>query len=303
MEKNKVFAIYIPIILLVCLILLNVFIASEAVFVGGFMAKDLGFTVLPMKTSYRVSIYDIRTDDLIVMRINGVLLSTGYIGESTNDVIAINAYGPDIFLVILSVVVLVLYIGLYKLVYRENVKIFFLSLVLLGLIIPTYLLYHNTYIQPSTDIGTFHTTRPLKIYEQQNIIVTDIVKHRALIHISSNKPFTLAYMELATNSSAKIIAFNTKNYTGILRVNTETAIIIVPFNCSVKNFNYVYRRIEFIKNYDSLVLMEYSFLPLIPILGDLIIISYYRKPRETSMDIRSESTPQQSEASVSDLAS
>ena len=303
MGKNKVFAIYIPIVLLVCLILLNAFIASENVFVGGFMARDIGFVVLPMKTSYRVSIYDICTDDLIVMRINGILLSTGYISESTNDVIAISAYGADIFLVILSVIIFVLYISLYKLVYRRNMKVFFLSLILLGLIIPTYLLYHNTYIQPSTDIGTFHTTHPLKTYEQQNIIVTDIVKHRALIHVSSNKPFTLAYMELTTNSSAKIVVFNTKNYTGILRVNTETAIIIVPFNCSVKDFNYVYRRIEFIKNYDSLVLLEYSLLPLIPILGDLIIISYYRKPREISMEMSSISTPQQPGASVSDSAS
>ena len=184
-------------------------------------------------------------------------------------------------------------------------KILFISIIVLSLVIPLYLVYHNVYTQPSVDIQTFQTSKPLKMYEKQNIIITDIIRHRALIHVSSDNPFTLAYMELETNSSAKIIAFGTMNYTGVLEANAETTIVIVPLNCSAKDFKYVYRRIEFIKNYDSVKLIEYSFLPIAPLLGVLFIVSYYRKLIQKSTNINSkiESIPQQSEVNVSDSTS
>ncbi|ABN70504.1 hypothetical protein Smar_1414 [Staphylothermus marinus F1] len=255
-------------------------------YIGTYSIDQLNNIYIYPKQHIEILSYNIAQDKYVFIGLNGFVLNTYIFSNDKNTVITIKASGLDLYVLFIAVVSLFITYKLNKEFLWNSKRIYFI-LILILIITSNILLFPYVDIAkaPLQDAKIVSLNKPLET--KNNIGIIDLLRNNALIYVKSNNSFSIAILQLVS-SNYTILALNVKEYTGYINVSNETFVVLIPTKSSISDFNFTYRRVEFVDVGNEVLKALFTLMPSIVLLIGSVFLIVLRKK------IIKEAMPQQS---------
>lgn len=255
-------------------------------YIGTYSIDQLNNIYIYPKQHIEILSYNIAQDKYVFIGLNGFVLNTYIFSNDKNTVITIKASGLDLYVLFIAVVSLFITYKLNKEFLWNSKRIYFILILILIITSNILLFPYVDYAKaPLQDAKIVSLNKPLET--KNNIGIIDLLRNNALIHVKSNNSFSIAILQLVS-SNYTILALNVKEYTGYINVSNETFVVLIPTKSSISDFNFTYRRVEFVDVGNEVLKALFTLMPSIVLLIGSVFLIVLRKK------IIKEAMPQQS---------
>jgi len=236
MHISVLFKYIIPVSLIIFLAYLNYVASSTDIYVCDIPSNNTYPAPPPFKYVYRISIYD-PSEKIDIVEYNGLLIG----GSVRGGVKAVNikGYGPDVYLLISSIVVIIIYYATIRIVGYAFNKI---GLIILGLVFSAIILNTIYFIESQETISkgmVYEANNPLicETIGSTHVCVLDGFAGEAIVYVKVNRSITL----LVLNEN-RVSSYDVGNeFTSYMRGRD----IKIGYNYSGGDLSITYRRIKF----------------------------------------------------------
>lgn len=255
-------------------------------YIGTYSIDQLNNIYIYPKQHIEILSYNIAQDKYVFIGLNGFVLNTYIFSNDKNTVITIKASGLDLYVLFIAVVSLFITYKLNKEFLWNSKRIYFILILILIITSNILLFPYVDYAKvPLQDAKIVSLNKPLET--KNNIGIIDLLRNNALIYVKSNNSFSIAILQLVS-SNYTILALNVKEYTGYINVSNETFVVLIPTKSSISDFNFTYRRVEFVDVGNEVLKALFTLMPSIVLLIGSVFLIVLRKK------IIKEAMPQQS---------
>lgn len=249
----------VSILIVASLLFLNIFSYQE-VYVGDFTKDRAIYYPPPFKTHSRVYVYSIVENHVDITEFVGLILGlTRSIGE--NEVVIIKSRGLDMYVLIISLIVVIIYFKLVK-PYVSKTKLYIINTILLLTLITLMYTYSYLVSIPITYANLSEFTETINCSVPQtlllNICFVDSFNTNSIIYLKSDSD---VLVEILKDSSVIYRVFIRGSVDFVKSIETDTEYRVVVLS-SFSSINITYRRVSFIDTRDYLSTIIVSYLPM-----------------------------------------
>ncbi|OYT41002.1 MAG: hypothetical protein B6U89_00395 [Desulfurococcales archaeon ex4484_58] len=240
MSRDIVFKHYIPVFLVLILVLMNYQVSIEKIHIGDFQSIDSIVYPPPYRFITEVYIYDPLTDRVEKFVYNGLPVHIEYYG-SGYEVLSIYSSGIDLYLILSSIIILIIYYFGFKILFQRKIYIkFYIILVLIGLSILINYLYVLCIHEPISRASIIELNSPLNCeeYNTTYICLIDIINSSSIIYVETNTSIEIVVIRDNILDRREIRG----RYVNFIETDLETRIGIISPRT---NISLVYRRLAF----------------------------------------------------------
>lgn len=259
MNPMSMFSKIISILLIASIVFLNIY-SFRDVYVGDFTRGRVIYYPPPFKTNTRVHVYNIVENSVETIEFNGLLISFNR-EISRDEVISIKSSGLDIYVLIISIIVLVIYFKITRFLIAKT-HTYILNTILLFILVASVYVYVYVTSTPLiygnvVELSESIECRNLSIL--LNVCLIDSFNTNSVIYLKTNGDVLVEIFKEESVIDRSLVKSN-EDFLKLIETRTEYRLVVMS---PLRYINITYRRVSFTDTRDYLSTLFVTYTPLL----------------------------------------